>query len=88
MIELFLTARLSCVAGAGYYFLQATRGKHAKGRGSSFSFSPLARPRDFLLRLKKKNAVQSEIGIVTRRENPSGCTLRYIMCGSKKRKGD
>ena len=30
MIELFLTARLSCVEGAGYYFVQATRGKPAK----------------------------------------------------------
>lgn len=30
MIELLLTARLSCVEGAGYYFVQATRGKHAK----------------------------------------------------------
>ena len=30
MIELILTARLSCVEGAGYYFVQATRGKHAK----------------------------------------------------------
>lgn len=74
MIRLFLTARLSCVSSAGYYSLQATRGKHAKGRGSPFSFFPLASPRDFLLRLKK-NAVQMEIGIVTRRENSSGCTF-------------
>ena len=88
MIRLFLTARLSCVSSAGYYSLQATRGKHAKGRGSPFSFSPLSRPRDFLLRPEKKDVVQREIGIVTRKENPSGYTLRYIMCGRKKRKGD
>ena len=46
MIELFLTARFeSCVPGASYFVLQATRGKHAKGRGGLLSFSPLARSR-------------------------------------------
>ena len=32
MIELFLTARLSCVEGAGYYFVQATRRRKKKER--------------------------------------------------------